>query len=429
MEKTLKFIATNDGIYCDVYPIYSTYFYDQIIEMVENPNDVISSIYIKTVFSVSTSDITSINKDEDKQTFQFKIADKKGKYYHLIKSIFNIKNDFFLSEDIEISEKIFLIQYYAGRRRVENIINKIDRQIKSSFYIGGEHENAISKNEFESLLKIFPTSTEKNYYVESRIDELINEFVDLKEDYTSKFQKYIKNKKLPQTFQLPEEINKYEVSKYTFLLDELKSALSDETNQIKFYSEKEWQEKVFSLILYLYPKYMYVVKELAIETDEGKRFLDFLVVDFDGNIDIIEIKKTNNINILNKNKYRNNYISSHDLTGAIMQAEKYLYHLNRNYEKIEKEIKKKIIQTYETCQVVPHIRNPKALIFLGRSNTFNEEQKRDYEIIKRKYSNIMDIVSFDDLTNRFEALINSFEKQIIWLDKRFVIDIKNNLLW
>lgn len=44
--------------------------------------------------------------------------------------------------------------------------------------------------------------------------------------------------------------------------------------------------------------------------------------------------------------------------------------------------------------------NPKAMIIMGRSNTFAEPQKADFEIIRRKYKNILDIITYDDLLYR-----------------------------
>lgn len=58
-----------------------------------------------------------------------------------------------------------------------------------------------------------------------------------------------------------------------------------------------------------------------------------------------------------------------------------------------------------------HITNPKGIIILGRSKEFDEEQKMDFEIIKRKYRNVIDILSYDDLLQRLERLIKYFEKQ------------------
>ena len=38
------------------------------------------------------------------------------------------------------------------------------------------------------------------------------------------------------------------------------------------------------------------------------------------------------------------------------------------------------------------ITNPKGIIIMGRQNNLTPEQYQDFEIIKRKYSNVMDII-------------------------------------
>ena len=53
--------------------------------------------------------------------------------------------------------------------------------------------------------------------------------------------------------------------------------------------------------------------------------------------------------------------------------------------------------------------NPKAIIIIGRSNNFTKQEIKDFEIIRRKYKNIIDIITYDDLINRFETAIKFYE--------------------
>ena len=57
------------------------------------------------------------------------------------------------------------------------------------------------------------------------------------------------------------------------------------------------------------------------------------------------------------------------------------------------------------------VTNPKAMILAGRSITLTREQRFDFEIIKRKYANIVDIITYDDLLNRLESIIKKFQRQ------------------
>ena len=54
--------------------------------------------------------------------------------------------------------------------------------------------------------------------------------------------------------------------------------------------------------------------------------------------------------------------------------------------------------------------NPKWILILWRCDLFSKEQKLDFEIIKRQYSNIVDIITYDDLIRRLEKLIKKFNK-------------------
>lgn len=58
-------------------------------------------------------------------------------------------------------------------------------------------------------------------------------------------------------------------------------------------------------------------------------------------------------------------------------------------------------------EVIPQVLNPKGILLIGRSNGFNEQQTRDFELIKRQYKNIADIMTYDDLISRFERIIDS----------------------
>ena len=49
------------------------------------------------------------------------------------------------------------------------------------------------------------------------------------------------------------------------------------------------------------------------------------------------------------------------------------------------------------------------MIILGRDHNFAADQKFDFEIIKRKYANIVDIMTYDDLLQRLENIIAKFK--------------------
>ncbi len=47
---------------------------------------------------------------------------------------------------------------------------------------------------------------------------------------------------------------------------------------------------------------------------------------------------------------------------------------------------------------------------MGRENDLSIEQKKDFEVVKRKYKNVIDIISYDDLLNRLKFTIEQIKK-------------------
>ena len=229
------------------------------------------------------------------------------------------------------------------------------------------------------------------------MSSIIQDYFSQPKDYIDAYNKYInkkQNKKFENTKrkeskeeEIEASIYKSEIDKYNFLKLKLKDMLKNTLE----YSEQEWQIEISKIVLLLFPKYFLFIDKLSIETNEGKRKeLDIVLIDTTGNIDIIEIKKPQDSGILS-GKYRNNYKPSSQLSGTIIQTEKYIYHLNTTAKKSEEKIKKKILET-KNLDLEIHIRNPKGIIIMGRTKGLEREQLRDFEIIKRQYNNIIDIM-------------------------------------
>ena len=94
----------------------------------------------------------------------------------------------------------------------------------------------------------------------------------------------------------------------------------------------------------------------------------------------------------------------------MQQIEKYIFCLTarkENREYVISKLKEKI-----PIDITPEIVNPQGILLLGRSNEFNVEQKRDFELIKRQYKNIADIMTYDDLIQRLKNIITSFKMKL-----------------
>lgn len=45
---------------------------------------------------------------------------------------------------------------------------------------------------------------------------------------------------------------------------------------------------------------------------------------------------------------------------------------------------------------------------MGRENEFSPQKKNDFDIIKQKYHNIIDILTYDELIKRLETIISAY---------------------
>lgn len=162
----------------------------------------------------------------------------------------------------------------------------------------------------------------------------------------------------------------------------------------------------------LYPKYIAGVREVVIKgVDRHEKRPDFLLVDANGYIDILEIKKPN-VQILTKqSSYRNNYVPVRELAGAIQQIEKYIYCLNVWGTEGEKVLQKQLSEKLPN-NVMPKVINPQGILLLGRSEQFNQQQKNDFELIKRQYKHIADIMTYDDLIQRIDNILAALNMEI-----------------
>jgi len=284
------------------------------------------------------------------------------------------------------------------------------RGLVQQIVIGGDKENSIQVNIFKDIINSFPSPTEVKHYVDSRITNVLSQYLDGVKDSGKSFERYLENRiKINNVSSIP-AINNYEYEKYLFILDTLTKMLENSDS----YSEPDWRNQIIEIVLILYPKYLKCFPEVKIKdyyTNPEKstnRFIDLMLIDSNGNVDVIEIKKPFTNCIITKKTYRDNYTPLKELSATIMQVEKYLFHLNKWGIKGEKELSLKYKQ-YLPNDLNIRITNPKGLVILGRNNNLSKSQIFDLEIIKRKYANVMDIITYDDLIKRLENLLEKFQ--------------------
>lgn len=361
---------------------------------------------IKKVFMFSKEEYLSDDENTDNTTneytayFLFAKIDESGRYYKIRKEVLGIPYDVYFDVNIVIQERMFIS---AGG---VSIFKRIGQILRSDFYIGSYDNSSISEDVFNKLIAKFPTQHELKKYANARVSSIIqNHFGNIK-DAKLEYDKYLNKKESRVGTNVSLLLNDSEKGKYQLLLSKLKEMLANEQS----YNEKQWQNEILQILQLLYPKYIAVFDEVKIkDTDNHDRRLDFLLLDANGNIDILEIKKPNDNELLASYPYRDNYIPLRDLSGAVMQIEKYIYYLNKWGNAGEKVLSEKYNSKIPDGISINKT-NPQGIIIMGREHKYKKNQLSDLEIIKRKYKNIIDILSYDDLLRRLDLIIGKFSK-------------------
>jgi hypothetical protein len=382
----LSYVAENDG---------SEFIYRKL--------EVEKKIRIRKCFRLEASDLITSKSDAPDDEFEpvkFTIAKRDGEYFCFEPRILGLNNALFIHHDVDITNKTFLAE------RDISIFGRIDDIAAEAVYIGGTHPDAIPENEFNRLLKYFPTSREVTRYAQARVGSILAEYLVQNDDYVAKFHNLRNRRPEATANNITSTISEFEGLKFELLYQKLKGMLNDEEH----YSETRWQIEIVQILLILNPKYLKVFREPPIrDSDTGtNRSVDYLLVDASGNIDIAEIKQPFDRAIVSSSMYRGNHIPMRELSGSIMQVEKYLLHLNRWGKAGEQKLTKKY-QAHLPDGLSLKITNPSGIIISGRSNNLTEQQLRDFEVIRRKYKNLVDIVTYDDLLSRLECTIKHWK--------------------
>lgn len=342
-------------------------------------------------------------EDEDFRVYYFKLGELNPEtgYYIIAGSVFGYPlRSVLIHKDINISMDTFYAEDGIS------VIAMILELMPGNLVIGGDKKEAIEAEAFENLIHNFPNTYEKRLYAKARISSQIREFSEDMYDGEELFRRYEK-RKLSQNIESKtiKLFKEEEIVKFETLYEKLTRMLDDEIN----YSEAKWQAEILPIVRLLFPKYIAVLSSVSILTDVGRRELDYVLVDANGSIDIVEIKKPFEDKVMSKSQYRNNYVPLRELTGGIMQAEKYIYHLNRLGKTGEEKLTKKYEEELPDDFSIK-ITNPQALILMGREKGLTLEQLADFEVVKRKYRNMVDIITYDDLLRRLGYIIEQLKK-------------------
>lgn len=367
--------------------------------------DTEDGVSIKHTFWVTKDLLCEDVEDDDdwEETLCFYIGTVGEAYTQLDSEVFGTDHSFYFGNEIKLKPEMF-----TAYRNI-SILRKIDEVIERDFYIGGnwENHNGISKETFDELLEKFPKTAELDKYAHKRIASIIKDYFPECDKYEAIYEKFVESKNSSYASSVP-AISKYnaqiELEQFTVAYQELMDML----NRYEAIDEKQWQEKIHNILQLLYPKYICCVREIKFYGGgKNDKQPDFLLVDANGFVDILEIKKAD-VRVLTQ--YRNNYVAARELSGAIQQIEKYIFCLNSS-DKAKEDVSRKMTKLIPSGIKV-QIVNPQGILLMGRSDEFNKEQWQDFELIKRQYKHIADIMTYDDLAKRLEIIITSLKSKL-----------------
>jgi hypothetical protein len=346
--------------------------------------------------------------DIDEDIRRFAIGTIEDGYRTIRKDVLGLKHDLLIAASVGLRHQTFVAE------RNISVFRRIDELIDEQIVVGGPRLGAIPEEEFARLLHDFPTSTELTHYARTKISRVLREYFETMSDAEQRLAAYMERRAGSETNasggshgRIP-VANELELEKFTYVRDRLIEMLKDAES----YSEADWQSAVADLFILIFPQYVAVLQNVHVkewysqESRSTDRYIDLMLVGANGCADIIEIKKPFLRGLVSKGRYRDNHVPVRELSGSIMQAEKYLFYLSKAGRDGERQINKKHASALPVDLEVK-IANPKAIILAGRDNNLSSQEKFDLEFIRRKFSNVVDIISYDDLLRRLDNTVAS----------------------
>ena len=366
-----------------------------------------ASVRIKKVFTFTQDDLIDemCERTTEAFVFRFAVSDaKKPHYFRVDGHVFGCKQDILLANSMRLDWRLFCVGYERRTSVIKRISSILDDS-ETLIVIGGEDDEAIPEKTFKDLLGAFPTTAILERYGEAQIESYIQDYLSLKKDYGAHYMRSLERKRTKTIFELGSP--NIDIGRAAALHDAL-SRLYDLLGQGESVSEESWQRGILSILPVLFPQYVAVIPKAKIkDTLAGKeREIDFLLVDASGNADVLEIKKAfDKRNLLMRTLYRENKVPARELSGGIMQIEKYIHLLLNWGQEGEKTLTRKHSNLLPEGLKIRFV-NPKGILLMGNCEFSNTEQ-RDFDLIRRQYSHTADIITYPDLLRRLERMLEA----------------------
>lgn len=381
---------------------------------------------VKHVFDFDQDDLLD-ESDPDELLFSFAscVRLENSVYYKIPGRILGIAQDVYLGADRTVSYR-WIDYFSAGFERRTSIFKKISNVIdesESKIVIGGDSESSLPWEEFDALISRFPTTITLQAYGEMAIAEAVADNLLPKYDYALSYQEKKKRARSrmghADTAALSLGSDSIKLNLFRSLQEGI-SKVEELLEREEAADEDSWQKIVLEVLPVLFPQYIAVLREAIVPemvSKRGavtKRKLDYLLIDASGNVDVIEMKKAfGKMKLLCKTPYRDNFIPARELSGGISQIEKYIYYLNHlgaeGEQKFSETCKAKLRQQGIELPDELSLRclNPRGILMIGRAS-FSVEEQRDFDLIRRQYAHVVDIITYDDLLTRLKNMAMCF---------------------
>ncbi|CAG2149540.1 Shedu immune nuclease family protein [Ralstonia mannitolilytica] len=373
-------------------------------------------LVIKKTFHLTRHDLLSDDVDEvdldgvgdfdsesrlvefmEQSPLRFVVATADGEYFRFNADVLGVDVPVLLARDAEPTWK-----WFTAEQRT-SIVGVMSELRPTRIVIGGPASDAIPLDEYVRLIERFPTGYELKRYVLARVAAVVREYTDASVDAEASLRTYVAKRARRKPRDLTTRFREEEEQKYFYLLERLKQMLRSEDA----YTEAAWQAEILQIVRLLNPKYIAAFEGVSVKDSVrgGRREIDILLVDASGNVDVIEIKQPFGKSVVTASGYRDNHIPMRELSGSVMQIEKYIFHLNRWGTVGEAALTKRFAEKLPIGFKI-QITNPCGIVILGRDNELSEAQRRDFDIVRRKYKSVVDIITYDDLVRRLECVLS-----------------------
>lgn len=323
-------------------------------------------------------------------------------YYQIDRRFLGIDYDLFMDGDLDFKRTTFVAETNIP------IFHDFNDYGFKELRIGGDHPEALPREIFEKMLRQFPNTYELKKYARARVSSVVRNYVPVKADHFAGYVRYMERKTSIKGTLPREKFSEHEAAKFSDLVLKIESMLAESDGA---YNESQWQVEILQVLLFLYPKYVKAFREAPVQDSltNKDRSIDFLLVDASGYVDAVEIKKPFVECIVTSNRYRDNHVPMRELSGTVMQLEKYLYHLNRWGQAGEDKLNQRYAgQLYDGFRI--KIVNPSGMVIMGRDAALTLDQRTDFEVIRRKYRHIVEIMTYDDLLRRLKVIRDQFNQ-------------------